>query len=58
MAIFGFIGAVLAVGYVLLINMIDNTVKSSEDVEKKLKLTVLASIPIYEVEAEKGGRKK
>lgn len=58
MIIFGLIGSVLTVGYILLINMLDNTVKSSEDIEKKLKLTVLASIPVYDIEIEKGAKKK
>lgn len=58
MAIFGFIGLVLSLGYILLINMLDNTVKSPEEVEKKLKLIVLASIPIYDMESEKGAKKK
>lgn len=58
MAIFGAAGLALVVGYILLINMLDNTVKSTEDVEKKIKLTVLASIPVYEIESEKGARKK
>lgn len=58
MMIFGFIGAAIAILYILLINILDNTVKSSEDIEKKLKLTVLASIPVYDIELEKGARKK
>lgn len=58
MAIFGLIGFVLSIVYILLINMLDNTVKSSEDIEKKLKLTVLASIPVYDIELEKGAKKK
>ena len=32
--IFGFIGIVIACGYVLLINMLDNTVKTEADIEK------------------------
>lgn len=50
--IFAFIGVVIAVIYVLLLNMLDTTVKSAEDVEKLLDLPVLASIPIYDFDAK------
>lgn len=55
--IFAFIGVVLAMGYALLINMLDNTIKSEEDIEKVTGLMVLASIPNYDTEV-KGGRRK
>lgn len=55
--IFAFIGVVLAMGYALLINMLDNTIKSEEDIEKITGLMVLASIPNYDTEV-KGGRRK
>ena len=54
--IFAFGGLVLAVIYVLLVNMLDTTVKSAEDVEKLLDVPVLASIPLYDFD-EKGGKK-
>lgn len=44
-AIFGFIGLVVACIYVLIANMLDTTVKAKEDVERKLGLTVLVEIP-------------
>ena len=47
-AIFALIGLVVASGYVLLINMLDTTVKSVDDIEKNVKLPVLASIPMYD----------
>lgn len=56
-AIFMFIGIVIACGYVLLVNMIDNTVKTEADIEKITGLKVLASIPNYDTEA-KGGKRK
>ena len=58
-AIFALIGLVVSVGYVLLINMLDTTVKTSEDIEQTLKLPVLAAIPVYEsdLQKKKGGRK-
>ena len=57
--IFTFAGVVIAVVYVLLLNMLDTTVKSAEDVEKLLGIPVLASIPIYDFEGknEKGGKR-
>lgn len=57
--IFAFIGAVVAVMYVLIANMLDTTIKSAEEVEKEFKVPVLASIPLYNFEpVKKGGKKK
>lgn len=55
--IFTFGGIVISVIYVLLLNMLDTTVKSAEDVEKLLDIPVLATIPFYDPE-DKGGKKK
>lgn len=44
--IFAFIGVVLAVIYVLIANLLDTTIKGKEDIEKKLGVTVLTTIPI------------
>lgn len=44
--IFAFVGAILVFGYILLINMLDTTVKSDIDIEKALNLPVLASIAL------------
>lgn len=54
-AIFGFIGIVVAVMYVLIANMLDTTIKSQEDVERIFKIPVLAAIPLNI--SEKGGKK-
>ena len=51
--IFAFIGVVLAVIYVLIANMLDTTIKTSEEVEKEFKLPVLASIPVYNTDLQK-----
>ena len=58
--IFALIGVVVSVVYVLLLNMLDTTVKSAEDVEKLLGLPVLASVPVYDFEEknERGGRRR
>lgn len=57
--IFAFVGIVVAAVYALVANMLDTTIKTSEDIDKHVKLTVLAEIPLYESEItlKKGGRK-
>ncbi|MBS5858117.1 MAG: YveK family protein [Clostridia bacterium] len=59
--IFAFIGIVISVMYVLIANMLDTTVKTQEDIEKAIKIPVLANIPIYNMDMEnlrkKGGRR-
>ena len=54
--IFAFIGIVISIIYVLIRNILDNTIKTEEDVEKTTGLLVLASMFDYQVET-KGGRK-
>ena len=54
-AIFIAIGIVVSIGYVLIANMLDTTVKTVEDVEKAFKIPVIATIPLDI--AEKGGKK-
>lgn len=61
LAIFTFIGIVVAAVYVLIANMLDTTVKSRESLEK-LGLSVLTEIPLYNFNEtskvqKKGGRK-
>ncbi len=55
--IFAFIGAVAAVMYVLIVNMLDTTVKTQDEIEKNIKIPVLASIPMYDMGMEKLNRK-
>ena len=56
--IFTFVGLVIAVGYVLIANMLDTTIKSPEDIEKGFNLPVLVSIPLIDnFNVEKGGIK-
>lgn len=55
--IFAGIGIVLAVVYVFIANLLDNTVKSSSDIEKATGLNVIAEIPIYEFSTNKGRRR-
>ncbi len=56
--IFAFIGFVIAIMYVLVANMLDTTIKSAEDIEKAAGVTVLASIPVYEIIEEKSKNKR
>ena len=46
--LFAFVGAAVSVMYVLIITIFDTTVKSTDDIEKILKLPVLVSIPLYD----------
>ena len=55
--VFACIGIVVSVIYVLLDNMLDTTVKTTEDIEKTCRVSVLASIPFDNSESRKGGRK-
>lgn len=55
--IFAFIGFVLAIAKVLITNMLDNTIKTEQDVEKSTGLLVLAEIPEFAISVRKGGRK-
>ena len=55
-AIFMAIGVIVSIAYVLVSNMLDTTIKYDEDIEKNLKLTVLATIPLYSQD-DKGGRR-
>lgn len=54
--IFAVIGIVIAFGYVLIANMLDTTIKSVQDIEKIPGVTVLASIPIYDINENKSKR--
>ena len=56
--LFAFVGFALSAAYVFILNMLDNTIKTAEDIEKLYGLPVLVSIPqIESFEVEKGGRK-
>jgi len=60
LVIFSFLGLVVAAMYILIVNMLDTTIKSSEDIEKITKLPVLATVPIYEQDSKKkkkGGKR-
>lgn len=52
--IFAFVGAILVSGYILLINMLDTTIKNDIDIEKAVSVPVLASIMLV----DENGKKK
>ena len=58
---FSLVGVVVAIMYVLVSNMLDTTIKTAEDVEKNIKIPVLATIPEYNIgerkPKKKGGRR-
>lgn len=56
--IFAFIGVIVAVIYVLISNILDNTIKTEQDIEKIGGLLVLTTIPDYTLENKRGGRRK
>lgn len=57
--IFAFIGVVISVAYVLIANMLDTTIKSTEDIEKGFGIPVLVSIPLIDnITNVKGGKRK
>ena len=58
LAIFGFVGLVLACGYVLIANMLDTTVKNKDDLEKKLGIPVLVTIPVADFEETSKKKRK
>ena len=57
-ALGGCLGAFVVVAIVLLFFFLDDTIKSSDDVEKYLGLSTLALIPLDTQAATKGGKKK
>lgn len=52
-AIFIAIGLIVSIGYVLISNLLDTTVKSAEDIEKELGVVALASIPLLKDDTKK-----
>lgn len=56
--IFAFLGIVVSIGYVIITNMLDTTIKNAQEAEKCIGLTVLASIPNYSYDEKKKGKKQ
>lgn len=57
--IFAFVGLVLSAGYIFILNLLDTTVKTAEDIEKTCNIPVLATIPnIDNFDKEVGGSRR
>ncbi len=52
------LGFVVACMYILVANVLDTTVKTQEDIEKNMKIPVLACIPMYDLSMEKQNNKR
>ena len=57
-AIAGMLGLMIGLGLVLLIEYLDNTIKTPEDVLKHMQLSVIGSIPDFNGDTSKGKNKK
>lgn len=51
--IFVVIGFIVSIAYSLVANLLDTTIKTAEDVEKQIEVTVLASIPVLKDDTRK-----
>ena len=57
--VFAFAGLILSGGYIFILNMLDTTVKTAEDIEKTCNIPVLATIPnIDNFDKEVGGTRR
>ena len=56
--VFGLLGFIISATYVFILNMLDTTIKTAEEVEKEFKIPVLASIPMYNSETQKSKTKR
>lgn len=55
---FTFVGLFVAIVFVIIANMLDTTIKTSEEVEKLCNVPVIASIPLYSFEIAKNKNNK
>lgn len=55
--IFVSIGIAIAFSYVFITSLFDTTIKTAEEAERRLELNVLASIPNYNFDSKKKGKK-
>lgn len=56
--IFALIGIVISCGYIIIINMFDNTVKNKEEIERMLEVPVLVGLYKYDETKRNGGKRK
>ena len=55
---FAFAGIIVALGYVFILSMLDNTIKSTDNFEKEYGVSLLVSIPLSNYDTKKKGGKK
>jgi len=53
---FAFVGIVLSFIYVVAANLLDTTIKSIEEIERKYNVKVLAAVPKFKIKKQKGGK--
>ena len=56
--IFGLVGLLVSITYIIIANMLDTTIKSSEELDDIFGLPILASIPMYGKKSQKGNDKE
>lgn len=56
--IFGLVGLLVSTTYIIIANMLDTTIKSSEELDDIFGLPILASIPMYGKKSQKGNDKE
>lgn len=56
--IFGLVGILVSITYIIIANMFDTTIKSSEELDDIFGLPILASIPMYGKKSQKGNDKE
>lgn len=54
----GLLGVIIATAIILIVYLTNDTIKSQEDVEKYLQLSVLGTIPLMEMEKKSRKQKK
>ena len=57
-AVSGVVALILILGIVLLLEQLDYTFKTPDDIEKYLELSVLGAVPSFEVETKRKGQKR
>ena len=56
--IFGLVGLLVSITYIIIANMLDTTIKSSEELDDIFGLPILASMPMYGKKSQKSNKKE
>lgn len=57
-AVSGVVALILILGIVLLLEQLDYTIKTPDDIEKYLELSVLGAVPTIEIDSKRKGKKR